>query len=139
MMVDDDRGRGERVGGVQKLRWPNLALFWPSAYLLLTCVDIWQNAYLMSTLTFNTLPPLPLQEVHHLSEQNFFETCNLARDKNILYVWKLKCTEKSFIWGSFKKKSTDLTLIGQHWHIKNYVPTYCWHSLKFCDILYSPD
>ena len=47
------------IGVVQKLRWPIFASFWPPTYLVLTCVDIWISTYLISTLTFETLP-LPL-------------------------------------------------------------------------------
>ena len=45
---------------IQKLCWPIFALFWPPTYLMLTFVDIWTTTYLMSTLTFETLFPLPI-------------------------------------------------------------------------------
>ena len=122
------------LGDIQKLRWPNFALFWPLTCLMLTVVDIWQPTYppIFNVDICDTNPPLTYPASKRTDK---WLVCRINK-----YISKVAWYRIPTFFGCqapILSISTPVVRC-QRWHYVYtiYLPSVdiCWHLMKYLPI-----
>ena len=129
--------------------------FWPPTYPLLTLVDIWDTTYLLSTLTFQKIPPFSTPPtMHHIlirwscriiywnqTKINEWKTSSFF-PQHLFFTMKLnisfKNSEKFFENVNVDiEYTTYLPMVDIRWHFMKYLPTSsCKRSFRTAPIVH---